>query len=29
MDLGSRKVMQVEKDDSVVIKTPGGGGYGM
>ena len=27
-DLGSRKAFQVEKDDSVVIKTPGGGGYG-
>ena len=28
IDLGSRRAMQVEKNDSVVIKTPGGGGYG-
>ena len=27
-DLGPRKVIKIAKDDSVVINTPGGGGYG-
>ncbi|HMK49067.1 MAG TPA: hydantoinase B/oxoprolinase family protein, partial [Thermodesulfovibrionales bacterium] len=27
-ELGPREVFRVDKDDSVIIKTPGGGGYG-